>query len=283
MKIEPVHSQNLDSAIVLLERGFPERSREFWSNGIAALNRDLGAALDGPIGYLLQDKDTPVGVVLSLRSRRFGAGEQSTNIVNFSGWYIDEPYRWYAPLMLKKIFRKVDAVFTDLTPSTSVMQMLPALKFHQWSEGTMLATLPQMISRYRSDVSVLRPDELKEKDCGAVTMKLLRDHERMGCVVCFLKIENSYHPLIFRRRRRGLIPHGYLIYAPNRKLVLSALGNICLFLLKYGIFAVAVNCDRTECPPLGIFRRSEFRKHYRGTFDAERIDYAYSEMVYFDL
>jgi len=95
-----------------------------------------------------------------------------------------------------------------------------------------------------------------------------------------LSVDGEHHPLVFATRRRRNIPHAYLIYAPDRKVVLAALGNVCAHLAMRGQFLVAMDCNEDECLGVGKFRPTTWHKYYTGPANPGSIDYAYSELVY---
>lgn len=280
MQVRPIEHADVPSAIALMKRGFPAPARESWAEFLDNIHARQGQELVGPMGYLLRKSDTDVGILLTFRSKRETASARSVDVVNLSGWYIDEPYRWYAPMMLKKVLNDKTAIFTDLSASEDVLKILPAFKFSPWTEGVLITSLPQSLSHYRRDASVLRIDQVPVGAISNSELALLRDHEKLGCRACALKVNGIYHPLVFATRKRRNIPHAYLIYAPDRKIVLSALGNLCAHLLLRGQFLLAMDCDEAECSGAGTFRASDWRKHYAGPVNADGIDYAYSEFVY---
>lgn len=280
MQVRPIDTRDVASAATLMERGFAPPPAITWAVFLNHLMTLQNHQLTGPIGYLLCKDGTDVGIILTLRSRRTRGDSPAADVVNLSSWYIDEPYRWYAPLMLKKVLRDKSAVFTDLSASEEVLKLLPALKFQPWTEGLLTTSLPQSLLSYRRDVSIVPFDKLDAGEISDGDITMLQDHARMGCISCVLKIDGAYHPLIFTVRRRRNIPHAYLIYAPDRQVVISALGNICAHLLKHAHFLVALDCNQDECVRLGSFRKTSWQKYFVGPAVTGGIDYAYSEFVY---
>ncbi len=280
MELRPIERSDIGSAGAITGRGFATPPKTTWAAIFDRLANLQGKHLTGPIGYILRKDDADVGIILTLRSPRSNAHEHAGNVVNLSGWYIDEPYRWYAPMMLKKILREKDTVFTDLTASVEVSKMLPALKFKEWADGVLTTTLPQSLAQYRRGVAIVAYDKIEPGKIDAAQLALLQDHAQMGCISCVMTIDGTHHPLIFITRYRRNIPHAYLIYAGNREVVLSALGNITFHLLRHGKFLLALDCNEDEAPRAGSFRRTTWHKYFSGTEKHRGIDYAYSEFVY---
>ena len=280
MQVRPIEGADVNSAIAIMQRGFPDPPNATWPEFFEHVKAKQARELVGPIGYLLRKDDRDVGIILTFRSQRTQANGTSVDVVNLSGWYIDEAYRWYAPMMLKKILKDKTAIFTDLTASEEVLKMLPAFKFKPWTEGVLMSSLPQSLSRYRRDVSIVRPEQSSTTTISDADMTLLRDHAALGCRTCILSVDGTHHPLVFATRWRRKIPHAYLIYAPDRQVVLSALGNVSAHLAKRGQFLIAMDCNENECVGAGQFRPTTWQKYYTGPVDAGGIDYAYSELVY---
>ncbi|MFT7575732.1 MAG: hypothetical protein ACI9XZ_002113, partial [Alphaproteobacteria bacterium] len=126
----------------------------------------------------------------------------------------------------------------------------------------------------------VRPEQSSTTTISDADMTLLRDHAALGCRTCILSVDGTHHPLVFATRWRRKIPHAYLIYAPDRQVVLSALGNVSAHLAKRGQFLIAMDCNENECVGAGQFRPTTWQKYYTGPVDAGGIDYAYSELVY---
>lgn len=282
LKLTEIDANNLETASNVLKRGFPEREDCFWFDVLNEIMRAGERGILLPIGYILLHDSAAVGVVLTLRSRRRLEGGPDRTMVNLSSWYIDEPHRWYAPMMLKRIMQDTEDIYTDLTPSESVMEMLPRLGFSQWTEGVALAVLPMAFNRFGKDVSVVPRLLLEQGELSESSRKNLEAHERAGCLTCVLKHDGRADPIILKRFSFRGVPAASIIYAPSRTRVLSNIGNICTHLLRHGIFVVEVNCNQNECPPLSIFRNRPLRKHYKGLLDADQIDYAHSELVYLE-
>ena len=282
MQVRPIEPTDIGTAAALVERGFAKPPMSTWPEFLNRLVNLEDRQLAGPIGYLLRKDNSDVGIILTLRSRRHQDCGATADVVNLSSWYIDEPHRWYAPMMLKKILRDKSAVFTDLTASEEVRKMLPALKFQTWTEGVLTTSLPQTIARFRRDASISSFDRLDADQLDAAQQAILHDHQTLGCISCVLSVNGTDHPLIFKTRYRRGIPHAYLIYARDRAVVMSALGNICLHLLGHGHFLVAMDCNENECVGAGLFRRTAWHKYFAGPGNPQGIDYAYSELVYLD-
>lgn len=281
LQLEPIEKDDWQTAADILIRGFRERPPGFWLDGLHRIRSVAPAGVAPRIGYRLRSKGDDVGVLLTLRTSRDDAGGGTRQLVNLAGWYVDERFRWFAPRMLSQLVGDEDAVFTDLTPAPAVRQLLSVMDFKPWNEGLLVASLPQTLPSWRKEAVVLRLDQLPPDALSDADRSLLEDHARFGCIVCVLHDGQTYHPLVFQRRVRWLMPIARIVYAPSRKAVIKHLANILYFLNKSGLLFIAVECDKAQCPPFCFFYDRSV-KYYKGNLETDKVDYAYSEMVLFD-
>ncbi|WP_204321926.1 hypothetical protein, partial [Streptococcus pneumoniae] len=90
-------------------------------------------------------------------SRRIEPDGTTRDVVNLSSWYIDEAHRWLAPRMLKAVISEAGTVYTDLTPSPSVVHLNGRLGLTVWTDGVLLAALPLAALHYGSAAGQVVP------------------------------------------------------------------------------------------------------------------------------
>src|ERR1700729_3014137 len=87
---------DLEHVIDLLVRGFPRRSRAYWTSAMAQL-ASRGAPDGLPrFGYLLEADGAPVGVQLLIFAERDGSVR-----CNVSSWFVEPAYRGHAALLAR--------------------------------------------------------------------------------------------------------------------------------------------------------------------------------------
>jgi hypothetical protein len=276
--LRPIQTPDWDEAVTLLTRGFPDRERQFWLRGL-----ERQASLQtGNYGYFLDSRGVGVGIMLTLRSQRQRADGTALPIVNLSSWYIEPAHRWRAPTMLRAIIEENDAVITDLTPLPHLYKLNTELGLSVWSAGKIIAsTMPWAILPGRRGIKVLGAAEAKTLVSNADT-DLLGWHDRNGCIAAVLCDDHMAVPLVFRSIYRRGIHLAQLIYAESRKTVINHLPSIMRFLAGRGIFLLSVDALREDCPRGAYFRPGPHR-FWKGPIKRDRLDYAYSELVVFDL
>ena len=103
----------------------------------------------------------------------------------------------------------------------------------------------------------------------------------MGGYVAAIRDGNRAVPVVFTCKRHKGIPTARLVYCPSKALVIQNMGVIARFLLRRGVCFLRMPANRSDRVAGGQFSRRASATYCRGTVDAERIDHAYSEFVFF--
>ena len=194
-------------------RGFPERPRAFWTDGLARLAA-RPAIDDLPrFGHLLAAGDAIVGVLLQIVSTRETAEGRYARC-NMAGWCVDPDYRSYGhPLHARAISRR-EVVYFTVTPAPHTLKTLAAVGYRRYSEGQVI--FAPLLSRGEGGARVVEyaPDRPEAALLSASDARLLADHAALGCDAFIGLSGNEARPLVFQPRRiwRELIPCVHLIY-----------------------------------------------------------------------
>jgi hypothetical protein len=279
--LQPIDDRNLGQALQILSQG---GGREFWRRGLERARNSVSPGTGWPLGYLLRQDDQLAGIILTFASRRPAWHGTAPIVVNLSSWYVAPRWRGAALFMLMQLLLGSKHTFTDLTPSKDVVRICRSLKFTEWNEGLLLTTWPQTLAlpRQRPRSIVVPFREVPKDALDEPSSLLLEDHERLGCLAAALWNGEGWQPLIFLSGRLLRVPCGYLIYATSRREILPHLRAIAAFLLSRGLPLLCMDADKAECPTGTIFLRQR-RKFFKGPMPRDRIDYAYSELVYLNL
>lgn len=281
--LKPIEDRDVDAAAAILSRGFPSRSATFWQSGLERLSRYHNTISATPLGYVMSVKGAPAGVILTMRSQRVGEGGQPRTVLNLSSWYVDEPHRWLAPRMLQKVLAEPVDVFTDLTPSEPVREMIGRLGFVRRHEGVLMAALALSAMQFGAAASVGAADEagMRELDPGAA--RLLADHLELGCIAALLRVGGSVHPLVFSPTRRKGLPSARLVYAPSQAAVRDHIGAVARYLLAQGLLFVEIPAKAGESAFGAWFTASPPPTFTRGDLPPDMVDHAYSEFVFLQI
>ena len=282
MDLCAIDGSNIDDAVRLLCEGFPRQSADFWETG---LDRARGCGPDRgtwPLGYLLETNGEPAGVMLTFAGRRRLDSADRRAIVNLSSLYVAPGHRALTPLMLVRVLSDKTAVYTDLTAAPSLSGMLERLGFTSWSHGLALFLWPFLPRSAKRRGRVVLMDEAPPGALHEEERRLLEDHASLGCIPAVLEYDSGWMPLLFRRTTLKRIPAGHLIYAPDRRVVLQYAAAASRFLRRRGMPLLTMDAREEESAGGGFYRAGRVR-WFRGDLDPNRIDYAYSELVYLNL
>lgn len=282
--VVPIGMCNKKDALRVLKRGFP-RHDTFWERGFVRWNTLSGACKghDHVDGHVFQASGQDVGVLLTFKSDRPRPEGTTRTMVNLSSWYVDEAYRWKAPMMLRSFVRDGGSVFTDLTASPEVDRINGALGFRDWSDGMLIAAAaPWAAKRSPEAVRLVDLDDAQARLLEDAEHEMLARHRAVGCLPAIMCQPDGVAALLFRLiRRKGLV-FAQLLYAESRQKVITHLPAVMRFLLGRGVFLLSIDAVRSQCPP-GTFFRPGQRRFFKGPIERDRLDYACSELVIFDL
>src|SRR5215469_8814234 len=98
----------------LLNRGFPNRSHEFWSRALDRLTRREPPPGFPKYGYLLESGGVPVGAILLICSTVYH-GDRLATRCNLSSWYVEPAYRTYATMLVSQALGHKDVTYMNVS------------------------------------------------------------------------------------------------------------------------------------------------------------------------
>jgi hypothetical protein len=283
MKLEAIEDANLEEAVATLSRGFPGRPASFWKEGLDRLAAYRRATAGPPIGRLMTIEGKPMGVILTIASKR-RTGEREHDVVNLSSWYVDEQYRCLAPTMLATIVADDNVVFTDLSPDARTVRINEHLGFRTAAAGLRLFFLPWTAISSRADGRMILLERVPAGVLPAAERELLERHRELGCIAAALRVGAAYYPFLFQPTRRRGLPVARLLLAPNRRILSEQRAVIARFLLDHGCFFLIFHGDTRHTSADGgfLWNRSA-AVQVKGNWEPDRIDHTYSELVFLRL
>lgn len=288
--LEAIDQTNVGRAIAILRQGFPDRCEGFWGRGLSRL-MDLGwnRAAGVPVGHLLVSDDETVGVLLTPATTRRLPDGSTRRIINLSSWYVMPSHRWRALAMLRSVMRKHDAIYTDLTPTPEVRQLLEALGFRQLNRGLLIEALPLTAALPRREAAtVVALDDAPRDAFEPDVFDLLMAHRAVGCIPAALHDDTGWCPLLFKNLTVRHLPAARLIYCGDNRRLTHGLPAASRFLLRSGR-VVLVRDAQPEVPasrlaafrPVGL-KFAQYADSESPLF-ANRTDFAGSELSVLDL
>lgn len=278
MRLKPIDEGCLSDAAGLLTKGFPERSRDFWSAALMRLSSYRATSGVGPIGSLLMTGDTAVGIILTIPSKRYD-GPHEINVVNLAAWYVDTKYRWLAPRMLRQVVADETTVYTDLSPSASTIAINTHLGFEVLTQGVIVVCLPWIAVTRRPRSRVIDFAQLPGARISQADRSMLASHGELGCIAAVLETEGGHHPLIFYATRRKGLSVARLLLAESRRLISANVAAIARFLMRRGIMLLTVHANEDDDIPGGVMWNRSAPVQVKGSWKRDRVDFAFSELA----
>lgn len=277
-EIEP---KDLDAVADLLTRGFPERSRDYWMEG---LSRQAERQVpDGfpRFGYMLDRDGRPVGVLLLIYSEREQDGKSEIRC-NLSSWYVEMTFRNYAPMLTKIAQRHENVVYMNISPAHWTWRMIEAQGFRTYCGG-LFFSLPGL-SRPEAGmrVELIRPGTRAIEGLPDTDVALLARHATYGCLSLVCRAVNGRaFPFVLQSMRiRGVpLPAMQIIYCQETTDYVACAGAIGRFLLKRGRIAVALDANGPVKDLIGIYREPIGRKYFKGPRCPKLADLLDTELV----
>jgi hypothetical protein len=208
-----IEERDLPNVLDCLMRGFPERSHDFWTRGLARLGARPSVDDYPRYGHLLEVGGQVVGVLLQIFTTRETSSGPMVRC-NMSSWCVDPEYRSYAhPLHARAIARR-EVVYLTITAAPHTVAALKAFGYRASSGGQVI--FAPLLSRGQPGARVVeyavgRPEAAQ---LSADDSRLLADHAALGCIALIGLVGDEARPLIFQPRTiwRALIPCVHVIY-----------------------------------------------------------------------
>jgi hypothetical protein len=281
--LRAISFEALATTLPILSRGFPGVRRERWTAALDRLRRFGASDPARCAGYLLEAKGRQVGVMLTIPSTRPTGSDALHPVVNLSSWYIDPDHRWQAPRMLQSITGCDATLYTDLTATPPIRDMIGRLGFRGWTEGTLIAPVPLFAALPAGASHVIPLTDLAPDAFSGPIRHMLAEHAALDCISVGLWDGETLRPLIFSRKSFRGIPGARAIFSEDRASLLRHLPAIARFLLRQRCLLLAMNADRGEHVAGTVFMRRKTPTFYKGALAPRSGDFAYSEYVFLQI
>lgn len=295
MAVIEIHDEQVETAIGLLNEGFPERSHAFWREGIARLKASpMHRAGNLPVGYLLEVDGEAVGVgLVALRANENATSpdEAGKRVINLSSWYVRPEHGWRFMILLQAMMRERDAIYSDLSPTDSLIPVLERMGFGAINAGVSLVALPVafLFGARRFRVRWWSPDASGNAR-GNENMerydRLLRDHHAYGCHCLIIDAPDGPVPLVLQSGVVRGVPLSQVIFCPDVEALAGAVGSIAGRLLMKGRLGLVIDNPATGDLPAMAGRISlpgKRKRFMRPVKPLRGVDHSYSELAYFNL
>jgi hypothetical protein len=277
LRCRQIDEADIKAVASLLARGFPAHDREFWLGAFAQLARhDTPAGLP-KYGYLLESAGVAVGAILLICST-IRAGETETIRCNLSSWYVDPPFRAYAPLLVSQALRHKDVTYLNVSSAPHTRPIIEAQGFSRYCDGIFIA-VPMLQGLFGGPrVRVFDAAGQPDVDFDAGDQEMMRQHTAHGCISLWCATSERAYPFVFRPRMvRGAIPCAQLIYCRDVADFVRYAGPIGRRLARCGRPFVIIDANAAIPGLFGWYSRGNMPKYFKGPLRPRLGDLAYTE------
>jgi hypothetical protein len=276
LAIREITDDDLEAVRELLIEGFPLRSANYWTKGLANL-RSLPPVEGFPrYGYLVEADHAPQGLLLTITSDRGARGVRT----HLSSWYVRERYRHFALLVLRHALEVQNTTFINPSPSDHIVRMLDAFGFEPYTAGVVMLDLRMAMRRRSSRGAVQRLGLGDLAGLSEPEAQIAEDHLRMGCEVLRLETDARAGLLIHRRKwiKRSLPCSQVILADPD--LMLELAGPVMRAFASRGSLLALCDVDQAQKLAIGrVFRRGI--RYFKGAEAPPVADLSYSELALF--
>jgi hypothetical protein len=276
-----IADNDIEQVVDCLERGFPERSRAYWTDGISRMSQRETIGDFPRYGYCLRTSERIVGVVLLIYSRR---GAQGGAIqCNLSSWCVDEEYRTHALALHMMAVKRKETTYLNISPAAHTRATMEALGFRRFSHGQMF--FAPALSRAERDIRVcaFAADAPEAMLLSQHERQVLTEHAAWGCRALICVKDGFAYPFVFQHRKivRGLIACPQLVYCRSLDEFVRFSGAIG----RHFFFRMGPFCRVDAIAPIGglvgrYFPKRE-PKYFKGPDPPGLGDLSYTELVIF--
>jgi hypothetical protein len=271
IRCRQIRQDDLDAVADLLARGFPARTRKYWTSALARLAAHGAPEGCPPFGYLIDADGAAVGVLLLIFSDWGGAVR-----CNVSSWYVEPAYRGHAALLASLATKLKHVTYINTSAATHTWPILDALGYHRYSQGQFAAA-----AALKPGMGSVRP--LADADRGLPEYELLAAHAEAGCLALICETPDGPEPFVVLARRLSGAPFraAQLVYARDTDRFVACAGPIGRFLLRRGAPVVICDAPGPIAGLAGLWFKNRGPRYFKGPERPRLNDLAFTEMVLF--
>lgn len=267
-----IRDDDVEPALELLGRGFPDRPDTYWRRALGHLGQRAVPETMPRYGYVMANEARLVGIILVIFSR----SDDGRLRGNVSSWYVEPAYRAYSPLLLAAPMRLKDVTLINISPAPGTLETIAAQGFTRYGAGTFhaLALLSPRVPG--ATVRAVGPDTP-----GASL--LLRDHAGWGCLAYEVALAGETYPFVFAPSQSlgQRLPCTQLVYCRDMTDFIRFAGPLGRRLARRGFPSVMVDANGPIEGVVGRYIEGKRLKFYRGAITPRLGDLSYTELALF--
>jgi hypothetical protein len=261
---------DIDSLVLLLNKGFSQRDPSFWRRAIQRLDDHRNPPNVPKYGYVLESNGSLVGLLLLIHS----SVENSIRCYT-SGFYVEPEFRPYGPLLDAVATARKDVTYINITALPQTRQLMEPLGFVPYVQGSFIF-VPALCRAQRG----VRVTEIVE-GLPAWEAKLLQDHTGHGCLSLVCLTSDGAHPFVFAQRKRRGVKLGRMTYCRSQEDFLRFSSSLGRYLAWRRFLLVSLNANEPISGLSGVYRGG-WPKYYKGSNRPRLCDESYSDRVLFN-
>jgi hypothetical protein len=279
IRCRQIGEADIAGVAALLGRGFPSRTRRFWTDALDRLARREPPSGFPKYGYLLESSDGPVGALLLICSTIREGGRAATRC-NLSSWYVEPAYRAYATLLVSQALGHKNATYTNVSAAAHTWPIIEAQGFSRYCDGIFVA-VPMLKDLFGGEgVRVFDARRSPTASFDACEQDILQRHAEHGCISLWCETAAGAYPFVFRPRLvKRTIPCAQLIYCRDVGDFVRFAGPVGRYLARRGKPFVIIDSNGAIAGLLGSFRPGSMAKYFKGPQRPRLGDLAYTEYV----
>ncbi|GLH81509.1 hypothetical protein SSBR45G_64180 [Bradyrhizobium sp. SSBR45G] len=281
IRCREIEGHDLDAVADLLARGFPRRSRDYWSGGLQ--RQATRAVPDGypRYGYLLENDGSPVGVLLTIYRDR-GTAARPQIWCNLSSWYVEPAFRNYATMLTRIAQRRPEATYVNISAARQTWPIIEAQGFRAYCSGLLFSVPAISLAGLGARVEQVAADMQSVAGVPPHEAELLIRHARHGCLSLVVRSTQGDIPLVLQqvriRQGRFALPVMQLIYCRDMSDYVACAGAIGRFLLRRGYLSIMIDANGPVAGLIGIYTDRRGRKYIKGPQQARLGDLSDTEL-----
>ncbi|MDR3511659.1 MAG: hypothetical protein P4L73_08500 [Caulobacteraceae bacterium] len=270
---------DLDAVAELLCEGFPDRSRKYWTSGLARMGGRPGPAEAPRYGYVLEADGVLVGVLLLLFTGL--AGDRPR--FNVSSWYVRPAFRGFASLMATLAVRRKDAVYLNTSPIAHSLPLLHAMGFRPLNRGQFLAAPLLSRTPRGARARAVGPQDAPHPGLDPAEFELARAHAALGCLSLVCEAHGRATPFVFVRRDIRYSPLGVvqLVWKGEGADYAACAGALGRALAARGALLAISDANGPVPGLVGGYFPGKSPKFFKGPAEPRVNDLAFTEAVIF--
>jgi hypothetical protein len=279
IRCRQIGEADIAAVAALLGRGFPNRTRQFWTDALDRLARREPPPGFPKYGYLLESGDGPVGALLLICSTIPEGGRVATRC-NLSSWYVEPAYRAYATLLVSQALGHKDITYTNVSAAPHTWPIIEAQGFSRYCDGVFVA-VPMLKGLFGGEgVRVFDARQNPTASFDPAEQDILQRHAEHGCISLWCETAAGAYPFVFQPRLvKRAMPCAQLIYCRDVGDFVRFAGPIGRYLARRGKPFVIIDSNGAIAGLLGTFRPGSMPKYFKGPQRPRLGDLAYTEYV----